>query len=73
MSEWRPVGGFASIAGEAGIFIDEHGACFMMGRSRYDGEHGIFVAKDGKNMPPDINRGAGRGPNLHRCNPSVME
>ncbi len=39
------------------IYSDEYGIYFMTSKDRYNGEHGIFVAKDEENMPPDINWG----------------
>ena len=38
------------------IYSDEYGVYFMTSRSWYNGEHGIFIAKNGDNMP-DINWG----------------
>ena len=37
------------------IYSDEYGVYFMTSNGRYNGEHGIFIAKNGKNMPPDLN------------------
>ena len=39
------------------IYSDEYGICFMTCKDWYNGEHGIFIAKDGENMQPDINWG----------------
>ena len=39
------------------IYSDEYGIYFMTSKGWYNGEHGIFVAKDAENMPPDINWG----------------
>lgn len=39
------------------IYSDEYGVYFMTSKGWYNGEHGIFIAKDGENMPPDINWG----------------
>ena len=39
------------------IYSDEYGIFFMTSKDWYNGEHGIFIAKDGENMPPDINWG----------------
>lgn len=39
------------------IYSDEYGIYFMTCKDWYNGEHGIFIAKDGENMPPDINWG----------------
>ena len=38
------------------IYSDEYGLYFMTSRDWYNGEHGIFIAKDEENMP-DINWG----------------
>ena len=39
------------------IYGDEYGIYFMTSKDWYNGEHGIFVAKEEENMPPDINWG----------------
>ena len=39
------------------IYSDEYGIYFMTSKDWYNGEHGIFIAKDEENMPPDINWG----------------
>lgn len=39
------------------IYSDEYGIYFMTCKDWYNGEHGIFIAKDEENMPPDINWG----------------
>ena len=39
------------------IYSDEYGVYFMSSKGWYNGEHGIFIAKDEENMPPDINWG----------------
>ena len=39
------------------IYSDEYGIYFMTSKGWYNGEHGIFIAKDEENMPPDINWG----------------
>lgn len=39
------------------IYGDEYGIYFMTSKDRYNGEHGIFIAKDIENMPPDLNWG----------------
>lgn len=39
------------------IHSDEYGIYFMTSRSLYNGEHGIFIAKEEENMPPDISWG----------------
>jgi hypothetical protein len=39
------------------IYSDEYGIYFMTSKGWYNGEHGIFVAKDEENMPPDLNWG----------------
>lgn len=39
------------------IYSDEYGIYFMTSKSWYNGEHGIFIAKDAENMPPDLNWG----------------
>lgn len=39
------------------IYSDEYGIYFMTSKDWYNGEHGIFIAKDGEKMPPDINWG----------------
>ena len=39
------------------IYSDEYGVYFMTSKGWYNGEHGIFIAKDEENMPPDINWG----------------
>ena len=39
------------------IYSDKYGIYFMTSKGWYNGEHGIFIAKDEENMPPDINWG----------------
>ena len=39
------------------IYSDEYGIYFMTSKGWYNGEHGIFIAKDEENMPPNINWG----------------
>jgi len=39
------------------IYSDEYGVYLMTSKGWYNGEHGIFIAKDTENMPPDINWG----------------
>ena len=39
------------------IYADEYGIYLMTSKGWYNGEHGIFIAKDAENMPPDINWG----------------
>ena len=39
------------------IYSDEYGLYLMTSKGWYNGEHGIFIAKDEENMPPDINWG----------------
>lgn len=39
------------------IYSDEYGVYFMTSKGWYNGEHGIFIAKDEENMPPDLNWG----------------
>ncbi len=39
------------------IYRDEYGIYLMTSKGWYNGEHGIFIAKDEENMPPDINWG----------------
>lgn len=39
------------------IYSDEYGVYFMTSKDWYNGEHGIFIAKDEENMPPDLNWG----------------
>jgi hypothetical protein len=39
------------------IYSDEYGIYFMTSKGWYNGEHGIFIAKDEEKMPPDINWG----------------
>ena len=39
------------------IYSDEYGVYLMTSKDWYNGEHGIFIAKDEENMPPDINWG----------------
>ena len=39
------------------IYSDEYGVYFMTSKGWYNGEHGIFIAKEEENMPPDINWG----------------
>ena len=39
------------------IYSDEYGVYLMTSKGWYNGEHGIFIAKDGEKMPPDINWG----------------
>ena len=41
----------------ARIYCDEYGVYFMTSKGWYNGEHGIFIAKDEENMPPDLNWG----------------
>ena len=36
---------------------DEYGIYLMTCKDWYNGEHGIFIAKDTENMPPDLNWG----------------
>ena len=43
------------------IYSDEYGIYFMTSKGWYNGEHGIFIAKDEGNMPPDLNWGLIRG------------
>ena len=40
-----------------GIYGNEYGIYFMTGKDWYNGEHGVFIAKDAENMPPDMNWG----------------
>ena len=39
------------------IYSDEYGIYLMTSKGWYNGEHGIFIAKDEEKMPPDINWG----------------
>ena len=39
------------------IYADEYGVYLMTSKGWYNGEHGIFIAKDEEQMPPDINWG----------------
>ena len=39
------------------IYSDEYGIYLMTSKDWYNGEHGIFIAKDEGNMPSDINWG----------------
>ena len=39
------------------IYSNEYGIYFMTSKGWFDGEHGIFIAKDEENMPPDLNWG----------------
>ena len=39
------------------IHSDEYGIYFMTSKDWYNGEHGIFIAKEEENMPPDLNWG----------------
>ena len=39
------------------IYSDEYGIYLMTSKGWYNGEHGIFIAKDEENMPPDLNWG----------------
>ena len=39
------------------IYADEYGIYLMTSKGWYNGEHGIFIAKDEEKMPPDINWG----------------
>jgi hypothetical protein len=39
------------------IYSDEYGIYLVTSKDWYNGEHGIFIAKDAENMPPDINWG----------------
>lgn len=39
------------------IYSDEYGVYLMTSRSWYDGEHGVFIARDADNMPPTVNWG----------------
>ena len=39
------------------IYADEYGIYLMSSKGWYNGEHGIFIAKDEEKMPPDINWG----------------
>ena len=39
------------------IYADEYGVYLMTSKGWYNGEHGIFIAKDEENMPPDLNWG----------------
>ena len=39
------------------IYGDEFGVYLMTCKDWYNGEHGIFIAKDAENMPPDLNWG----------------
>ena len=48
---------FIEIVKPIRIYGDEYGIYFMTSKGWYNGEHGIFIAKDEENMPPDINWG----------------
>lgn len=39
------------------IYADEYGVYLMTSKGWYNGEHGVFIAKDEEKMPPDINWG----------------
>ncbi len=39
------------------IYSNEYGIYLMTSKGWYNGEHGIFIAKDEENMPPDLNWG----------------
>jgi len=39
------------------IYGNEYGVYLMTSKGWYNGEHGIFIAKDEENMPPDLNWG----------------
>ena len=39
------------------IYADEYGIYLMTSKGWYNGEHGVFIAKDEGKMPPDINWG----------------
>ena len=39
------------------IYADEYGVYLMTSKGWYNGEHGIFIAKDEERMPPEINWG----------------
>ena len=39
------------------IYGNEYGIYLMTSKGWYNGEHGIFIAKDNENMPPDLNWG----------------
>jgi len=39
------------------VYADEYGVYFMTSKGWYNGEHGIFIARDEENMPPDLNWG----------------
>ena len=39
------------------IYSDEYGVYLMTSKDWYNGEHGIFIAKDEEKMPPHINWG----------------
>ncbi len=39
------------------IYSDEYGVYFMTSKGWYNGEHGIFIAKEEEKMPPDLNWG----------------
>ena len=39
------------------IYGNEYGVYLMTGKGWYNGEHGIFIARDNENMPPDLNWG----------------
>lgn len=39
------------------IYGDEYGVYLMTSKDWYNGEHGIFFAKDEENMPPNLNWG----------------
>ena len=44
-------------SGEIRIYSDEYGIYLTTSKGWYNGEHGIFIAKDEEKMPPDINWG----------------
>lgn len=39
------------------IYCNGYGICFLTSKDWCNGEHGVFIAKDTKNMPPDMNWG----------------
>ncbi len=39
------------------VYSDEYGVYLMTSKGWYNGEHGIFIAKDDENMPPDLSWG----------------
>ena len=39
------------------IYSDEYGVYLMTSKDWYNGEHGIFIAKDAEDMPPGLNWG----------------